>query len=145
MANNKFDRMDQMQGVSANYKDYTINILVDGSEVDKPAVQTMLIICVNLLSGWCRSVNVGVDNVNCVLPNFPGVSLHVLLQQIGRMNNSCHFTLNQNSRAFNSCLVIGKAVHDGLSIWIDSDGWISGCGLVIQKLIFKKPVKTKIF
>ena len=129
--NNRFDRMDRVDGINQHYKDHTVNIVVDNAGLQRIPLQAMLLISANLLSRWCKKVNVHTENSECLLQNFLGRSLHEVLIEQAAKSPACDFTVNSGeSVKFDSTLFIGNVFETGTlnTVWIDSSGWLAGWG-----------------
>lgn len=130
MENNRFDRLDLIEGVIEGYKNHSVTILVSDNEADSLAIQVMALIASNLLSRWCRRVNVNVRKTECKIPNFQSQQFHNVLMEQSK-KTPCDFTINCAEGGFDSTLLIGNHIQSSMAkaTWIGCSGWLGGNGV----------------
>ena len=128
--NSRYDRIDRVAGVNDGYKNFTVDVLVDDNEVELYTIQVMLIVTVNILAKWCKSVNINAPNANCKILKYSNQTLHEVLTSIASNSTLSSFTINEITESTNNILVIGKSKPDMYdnAVWADCSGWVAGFG-----------------
>lgn len=124
------DRIDRMQDVKQSYKDFAVGILIQNNEPTYPH-QVMILVTLNILARWCRRIIVQVPNFNFDLPgpykgNSRAVIEQILLQSDPQINVQFKSLDESSVNCTLSIGLPGELKRD--SYWIESIGWLAGCG-----------------
>lgn len=111
------------------FDDFSVGITINSSEAEQYSTQVAALMCVNIMSRWCKSICVLPIDQKSVLPSSPGTDLGRLL--IDAMENSDPYG-NFHLKHFNQQdvdLIIhigGTLTPTKKSIAIKGSGWIAG-------------------
>lgn len=141
---NHYDRIDIVEGVTSKYKSASVRIEVAEDLLNTYNGQVMTIVACNLLSRWVKEIVVVIPNsTECVLRKHSGKNLQVVIENIiatGR--KGCSYSFDSNQKC-NYILSIGQPkVKD--SVWIDCNGWLSGCGYIMKNDSTKNSVDSLV-
>ena len=124
------DRIDRIDGVQENYKGFKVGILIH-DKAPCYADQVMIITTLNILARWCRNIIIEVSDFNFDLPlPFNGPSREVIDKVLVSSDPSVKVQFGSLLKSsIDAKLLLGSPeVADSSSFWIESVGWMAGCG-----------------
>jgi hypothetical protein len=122
------DRTLRVEGVKG-FDNFSIGILVDPSESGQYSVQVTALVCVNMLSRWCKSICINPTQQKSVLPSSAGLDFDKIL--LGTMITSDpygNFHLKQFSNTDVDLIIYvgGTTAPHQRSIIVKGSGWVAG-------------------
>ena len=141
----KVDRMRRVDGVFIEkLATSSVTLLIDQNELNYYANQVMVIVSTILLSNWCNTIHVVLEQDQaCIVPGFEGNSIKSIIEELISSNDDeitfkFHDTVRVETDAY---LSVGVPTIDcPFIVWMNADGWISGHGKSLKT--YQKILKT---
>lgn len=121
------DRTLRVDGVKG-FDEFSVGIIIDPSNVNQYSTQVAVLVCVNIMSRWCKSIVIHPTDQKSVLPNSYGTDFDKLL--LDTMETSDPYGNFQLER-FNQndvdliIHVAGTSAPTEKSIVVNGSGWIA--------------------
>lgn len=116
----------------AKFDDHAVGILLDPDHQESFSHQCMAYIACNIMSRWCRKLTIDLPDAGSVLPNQSRQNFRDLIKNyVSSIDPYGDFRFGKISDdKVDQILVIGshEKTHSRPTVWIDSSGWIAGCG-----------------
>lgn len=124
------DRTNRMAKAELDY--HAVGILLDPDYRESFSHQCMAYIACNIMSRWCRKLTMDLPDTRSVLPNQGRQNFRDLIKNsVGSIDPYGDFRFGEiGEDKVDQILVIGghEKTHSRPTVWIDSSGWIAGCG-----------------
>lgn len=132
------DRTDLIEGVKDSYKEFNIGVIVD-EQSPSYSTQVMILITLNILARWCRNIWIDIPHFDFEVPSLKGKpSILGIKETLTSINPSLNLEFGEiNEKEI--FLIIGSSKKArGNHYWVQSSGWIAGCGYGKHELTLMK-------
>jgi len=139
----KFDRLNRVNGVvDTKLKNKTVGVFIEEENFSHYSNQVMVIVAINILAKWCNKIILDVpENAKFSHTHYKGELLTSLLAKIIKQNDQyTKFEFNSlRQQKLDIILSIGKgnSISKVPIIYVESNGWLAGCGKNIYESIEK--------
>jgi len=128
--NKRDDRTKRVPGAHG-FEDFSVGVVVDEKTASIPAVQIMLLVSLNILARWCRTIRVQVaPDAHLCLPNCSDAPLaKALTEMMAGADPHGDFTFGEVKEGdADQILTIGpsRKAFTRPHVGIDASGWLSG-------------------
>ncbi len=126
--NERDDRTNHSESIK-ELDNYHLGIIVDPRIVESFEIQCMTLLACNILARWCRKITIDMQNCQNIIHHTQSDLKMEIKQLMSEIDPYGEFSFEHIPQDVDDILAIGNGVKsDKPFTWINSDGWISGCG-----------------